>query len=70
MANNRVLPDDVADKIRVEFTPAELEVARREAQAEIEAEKQQRVACYEGFPADIMDEAELMHRTLSKLRQN
>ena len=33
MANNRVLPDDVADKIRVEFTPSELEVARREAQA-------------------------------------
>ena len=39
MANNRVLPNDVADKIRVEFTPGELEQARREAMAEIAAEK-------------------------------
>ena len=39
MAKNRVLPNDVADKIRVEFTPGELEQAKREAMAEIAAEK-------------------------------
>jgi hypothetical protein len=70
MANNRVLPDDVADKIRIEFTPAELEKARREAQSEIEAERQQRVCGFEGFPDHIMDEAKVIHRTLSKLRRN
>jgi hypothetical protein len=70
MADNRVLPDDVADKIRIEFTPAQLDEARREAQSEIEAERRQSSAGFEGFPDHIMDEAELMHRTLSKLRRN
>jgi len=70
MAKNRVLPNDAADKIRVEFTPGELEQARHEAMAEIAAEKAAQAAGFEGFPADVMDEAEVIHRTLSKLRTN
>lgn len=70
MDNNHVLPDDVADMIRVEFTPAQLEAARREALSEIADQKAAQATGFEGFPADIMDEAEVMHRTLSKLRVN